>query len=291
MKIPFTVLFLSILLQGCGPVHLYDHTSPHNQTYTSSSSYSTYNNSTVQLNDELTRLNYELSRARKKKEKDNLRMRIKEQKRIIEQQRKFCEQLENDRQRKLENERAFQARERQIQQERYNQDRHYTMIEQNRRNDELNRLKNEERDLQLAINNSKKTFAEEDQRRRLQLQQEERDLQMAIENSKKTFAEESTKHQNKNNIEPSQPLFATAPAESITPRTFESPSVTTPRILDPKRPGSSYTSQELGRAGALMQGSGQSRDAYLQKLEVVFSKERATRLLDDIINGEDNASE
>ncbi|CAO5683073.1 MAG: hypothetical protein HEEMFOPI_00830 [Holosporales bacterium] len=344
MKHILRIISLSILIQGCAPVHLHEYSSPYSQSYSSVSSYSSYQSSILQLNDELNRLNVALKKSKNKKEKNALKMRIKEQKRIIEEQRKICAQLEEDRQRKQSEDQIFKAREKEIQRQQAiqfeedlcraiqqesalytkqaNRQAHYDQTQQiqARKNQELNRIAKEERDLQLAIANSKKTFAEEEnrrrlaaqqeerniqlavanskktfaeeeRRRRLAAQQEERDLQQAIANSKKTYAEESARYQNKYNVPSPKPMVATAPPESVISGTAAVPSSVVNSPKDPKRPGRSYTSQELGRAGALMQGSGQSRSAYLQKLEGVFSRERAAALLDDIINGEDNSSD
>ncbi|CAO5680627.1 MAG: hypothetical protein NEHIOOID_00292 [Holosporales bacterium] len=63
------------------------------------------------------------------------------------------------------------------------------------------------------------------------------------------------------------------------------------RHIDPKRPGSDYTSMEFGMAGALMQGAEQSQNGCLKRLESVFSAERAFMLLQDITIGDDHSSD
>ncbi|CAO5674230.1 MAG: hypothetical protein NEHIOOID_00030 [Holosporales bacterium] len=63
------------------------------------------------------------------------------------------------------------------------------------------------------------------------------------------------------------------------------------RGIDPKRAGSDYTSAEYGIASTLLQGAGQLPEAYLRRLEEVFSTDRAKKLLEDIIYAEDHSSD
>ncbi|CAO5675268.1 MAG: hypothetical protein NEHIOOID_00500 [Holosporales bacterium] len=63
------------------------------------------------------------------------------------------------------------------------------------------------------------------------------------------------------------------------------------RHIDPKRPGSDYTSMEFGMAGALLQGAEQSQNGYIRRLESVFSTERALMLFQDITTDEDHSSD
>ncbi|CAO5675226.1 MAG: hypothetical protein NEHIOOID_00492 [Holosporales bacterium] len=61
--------------------------------------------------------------------------------------------------------------------------------------------------------------------------------------------------------------------------------------IDPKRPGSDYTSMEFSMASALMQGAGGTEDDSLQRLEEVFSTDRAVKIFEDITNTEDHSSD
>jgi hypothetical protein len=63
--------------------------------------------------------------------------------------------------------------------------------------------------------------------------------------------------------------------------------VTFPKALDPKRPGMDYTSRELEQAGALLQGV--SPHDFLKKLSEYFTELRGMKLLEDIVNAEDNS--
>lgn len=63
--------------------------------------------------------------------------------------------------------------------------------------------------------------------------------------------------------------------------------VTFPKALDPKRPGMDYTSRELEQAGALLQGV--SPHDFLKKLSEHFTELRGMKLLEDIVNAEDNS--
>lgn len=63
--------------------------------------------------------------------------------------------------------------------------------------------------------------------------------------------------------------------------------VTFPKALDPKRPGMDYTSRELEQAGALLQGV--SPHDFLKKLAEHFTESRGMKLLEDIVNAEDNS--
>ncbi|MEI6628372.1 MAG: poly(ADP-ribose) glycohydrolase domain-containing protein [Alphaproteobacteria bacterium] len=57
--------------------------------------------------------------------------------------------------------------------------------------------------------------------------------------------------------------------------------------LDPKRPGMEYTARELEQSGFLLQGV--SPHDFLKKLSEYFTELRGMKLLEDIVNAEDNS--
>ncbi|CAO4843844.1 MAG: hypothetical protein CNLJKLNK_00331 [Holosporales bacterium] len=115
MKILFIIFALGIFIQGCAPVKPIS--SPYQQTYSSKAINSIYENLIEQSNNELNHLDCKISKEKRNEEKEDLKIKIKEQKRVIEAQKKICEQLERDRQHKLATEQNLQARERYIREE------------------------------------------------------------------------------------------------------------------------------------------------------------------------------
>ncbi|CAO5675206.1 MAG: hypothetical protein HEEMFOPI_00981 [Holosporales bacterium] len=109
------ILALGVFVQGCAPVTPIS--SPYQQTYSSKSINSIYENLIEKSNNELNHLDYKISREKRNEEKENLKIRIKEQKRVVEAQKKIFEQLEKERQHKLATEQNLHARERYIREE------------------------------------------------------------------------------------------------------------------------------------------------------------------------------
>ena len=91
----------------------------------------------------------------------------------------------------------------------------------------------------------------------------------------------------KKSLEPGlKPLFQELFARcEKCPRAADAEMPKTP--LDPKRPGTDYTARELSQAGCLLQGV--SAFDFLSTLASHFTEMRAMKLLEDIINAEDNS--